>query len=235
MKKDKMLMYGVICVICIILFTVIFAQFKTIEESDITGIRTAREEELQTILSSMKTKYEELEGKYIDTQNKISEYEKMISSNEKSSILLEEELKQTEMLVGKTDVVGQGIIITLQDNDKRSIEPSDLRTLVNELKLAGAEAISINDKRIINMSHIVDVGGNIMIDDERISSPYVVKAIGDQTYLSSALSLKNSGFIDTLKKVGKTIEMKTDSKISISAYNSRKNQLTLKYAKEVEQ
>lgn len=235
MKKDKILMYCIICTICIILFAVIFAQYKTIEETDITGIRTAREEELQTILSSMKTKYDELEEKYIDTQNKISEYEKMTLSNEKSSLLLEEELKQTDMLVGKTDVVGQGIIIVLQNNEKRSIEPSDLRTLINELKLAGAEAISVNDKRIINMSHIVDVGGNIMIDDERISSPYTVKAIGDQTYLSSALSLKNSGFIDTLKKVEKTVEMKTDNKINISAYNSRKNQLTLKYAREVEE
>ena len=235
MKKNEIIIASVIGVVCIILFTVIFAQFRTVEETDITGIRTAREEELQTMLSSMKTKYEEIEEKINDTKGKILEYEKMISSNEKSSVTLEDELEQTNMLVGKTNVVGQGVEIVLQNNSERSIEASDLRTLVNELKLAGAEAISINDKRILNMSNIVDVGGNIMIDDDRITTPYIVKAIGNQTYLSSALSLKNSGFIDTAKKVGKTVDLKTDNKISILAYNSKKNQLTLKYAKEVEE
>ena len=235
MNKNKITMAIILGLVCIIFFTVIFAQYKSVEETDITGIKTAREEELKTMLSSMKTKYEEIEEKYIDTQNKIAEYERMISSNDDNTVLLEEELQQTNMLAGKTDVTGQGVIIVLQDNENRSIEPSDLRTLVNELKLAGAEAISINDKRILNMSHIVEAGGNILIDDDRISSPYIVKAIGDQTYLSSALSLKNSGFIDTYKKVGKTVDMKTDNKVSISAYNSKKNQQTFKYAKEVEQ
>lgn len=235
MNKNKITMAIILGIVCIIFFTVIFAQYKSVEETDITGIKTAREEELQTMLSSMKTKYEEIEEKYADTQNKIAEYEKMIASSDKDSELLIQELAQTDMLAGKTNVIGQGVIITLQDNQNKSIEPSDLRTLVNELKLAGAEAISINDKRILNMSHIVEAGGNILIDDDRISSPYVVKAIGDQTYLSSALSLKNSGFIDTYKKIGKTVDMKTDNRISISSYNSKKNQLSFKYAKEVEQ
>ena len=235
MKKDKIIMASVIGVICIILFTIIFAQYRIVEQTDITGIKAAREEELQTMLSSMKTKYEEMEEKLLDTQDKISEYEKIIDSSDKTSELIEKELEQTNMLVGKTNVVGEGVIITMKDNNNKSIEPSDLRTLVNELKLAGAEAISINDKRILNMSEIVEAGGYILIDEDRVSSPYTIKAIGDQTYLSSALSLKNSGFIDTYKKVGKTVEMKTDKRISISAYNSKKNQLTLKYAKGVEE
>ena len=235
MKKDKIIMASVIGGICIILFTIIFAQYRVIEQTDLTGIKAAREEELQTMLSSMKTKYEEMEEKLLDTQDKISEYEKIIDSSDKTSELIEKELEQTNMLVGKTNVVGEGVIITMKDNNNKSIEPSDLRTLVNELKLAGAEAISINDKRILNMSEIVEAGGYILIDEDRVSAPYTIKAIGDQTYLSSALSLKNSGFIDTYKKVGKTVEMKTDKKISISAYNSKKNQLTLKYAKGVEE
>ena len=235
MKKNEISMAFILGLVCIIFFAVIFAQYRSVEETDITGIRTAREEELQTILSSMKTKYEEMEQKYVETQNKISEYERMIATNDNNSELVQGELEQTDMLAGKTNVTGQGVIVVLQDNQERAIEPSDLRTLVNELKLAGAEAISINDKRILNMSHIVEAGGNILIDDDRVSSPYIVKAIGDQTYLSSALSLKNSGFIDMYKKVGKTVEMKTENKVTISAYNSRKNQLTFKYAKEVEQ
>ena len=139
------------------------------------------------------------------------------------------------MLVGKTNVQGEGIIITLKDNEEKSIEASDLRTLINELKLAGAEAISINDKRILNMTELVDVNGVILINEERIVSPYIVKAIGDQTYLSSAISLKTSGFIDSYTIMGKSVEMTKEKNINIMAYNGKKNQLQFKYAKEVEE
>ena len=233
--KNKTRMSIMIGFVCVILVGVMFAQFKTVEETDITGIEKAREEELQTMLSSWKTKYEEIEEKLQDTKIKISEYEQKINSREETSELLDEELEQTDLLVGKTNVIGEGVIITLQDNEEKSIIASDLRTLVNELKLAGAEAISINDKRVLNMTEIVDVNGRILINEDPTVSPFVVKAIGDQTYLSSALSLKNSGFIDSYTKLGKTVEMREEKNISILAYNGSKNQMQFRYAKEVEE
>ena len=232
--KNKTRMSIMIGFVCVILVGVMFAQFKTVEETDITGIEKAREEELQTMLSSLKTKYEEIEEKLQDTKTKISEYEQKINSREETAELLEEELEQTNLLVGKTNVIGDGVIITLQDNEEKSIVASDLRTLINELKLAGAEAISINDKRVLNMTEIVDVNGRILINEDHTVSPFVVKAIGDQTYLSSALSLKNSGFIDSYTKLGRTVEMREEKNISILAYNGSKNQMQFRYAKEVE-
>ena len=233
--KNKTIMSVIIGLVCVILVAVIFVQFKTVEETDITGIETAREEELQTMLTGWKTKYEEIEEKLLDTKNKIAEYEQTINSREETSKLLDKELEQTNLLVGKTNVIGEGVIITLQDNEEKSIIASDLRTLVNELKLAGAEAISINDKRILNMTEIVDVNGRILINEDPTVSSFVVKAIGDQTYLSSALSLKNSGFVDTYTKLGKTVEMREEKNISILAYSGSKNQMQFKYAKEVEE
>ena len=235
MNQNKIILSVIIGIVCIIFVCVMFMQLKIVEETDITGIETAREEELQDMLSSFKTKYEEVETKFIETQEKIQEYQQKLDSNEQASELLEKELKQTNLLVGKTNVVGEGVIVTLSDNENKSIEATDLRYLINELKLAGAEAISINEQRILNMTEIVDVNPYILINDERIVSPYVVKAIGNQTYLSSALSLKNSGFIDSYNKNGKTVEMKQEKNINIQAYNSKKNQLQLRYAKEVEE
>lgn len=235
MNKNKIIMAISIGVLCIILVSVMFAQFKTVEETDITGIEQARESELQTMLASWKTKYEEVEEKLTDTQNKIAEYQQKLDSNEQASELIDEELEQTNLLVGKTTVTGEGVIITLEDNDEKTILDSDLRTLVNELKLAGAEAISINNERILNMTEIVDVNDFILINENRIVSPYVVKAIGNQTYLSSALSLKVSGFIDSYQKLGKTVKMTKEKNIKIEAYNGRKNLMELNYAKEEEE
>lgn len=235
MKRNEIIMSIIMGSVCIILVAVMFAQFKTVEETDITGIETAREEELKTMLSSWKTKYQEIEEKLEDTKTKIAEYQQKIDSNEQASELLDKELEQTNILVGKTNVIGEGIIVTLTDNDEKTITASDLRTLINELKNAGAEAISINDKRVTNMTYFTDVNGHIIIDDDSIASPYVVKAIGDQTYLSSALSLKNSGFVDNYNQLGKTVEIRKERNITILAYNSRKNQFQLRYAKEVEE
>ena len=223
----------IIGLICAILIAVMFAQFKIVEETDITGIATAREEELQAMLSGWKTKYEEIEEKLIETNGKIDEYKETINTDREAEEVLQQELAQTNMLVGKTNVSGGGVVVTLSDNGEKSIEASDLRTLINELKLAGAEAISINDKRILNMTEIVDVGERILINEERVVSPYVVKAIGDETYLSSALSLKTSGFIDSYQKLGKSVDMRKERNISIGAYNSNKRLMELRYAEEV--
>ena len=234
MGKERKVMAITIFLVCILLVAVTFAQFRTIEETDITGIQTAREEELRTMIASWKTKYEETTAKLEEINEKILEYNDAKVSDVQASTLLEEELKQTNMLVGKTDVTGEGIIITLADNNEKQIEDTDLLYLLNELKLAGAEAISINDVRIVNMTEIVEVNDTILINEQRVTSPYIVKAIGDQTYLSSALSLKNSGFLDKYSNLGKTVSMTLEKNIKILAYNSNNNLMELKYSKEVE-
>ena len=232
MKKEKNIIIISIMLVCIILTAVILVQFKAVEETDITGIKTAQESELKTMLSSWKTKYEEAAEKLAETEQKSQEYEAKMSSDEEAEELLDEELMQTNILAGKTDVSGQGVIVTLSDNNEKEIVSDDLIRLVNELRLAGAEAISINDKRVLNTTEIVDVNGNILVNTERVATPYIVKAIGNQTYLSSALSLKNSGFIDTCTNEGKTVEMKQENNVKILAYNGERQ---MKYAKEVEE
>ena len=235
MKKEKKVMAITIGLVCVLLLAVMFAQFRTIEKTDIAGIETAREEELRTMISTWKTRYEETYEKTQETIKKIEEYKNTNKSVQETERLLDNDLKQTNMLVGKTDVEGEGVIITLSDNENRSIEDTDLIYLMNELKLAGAEAISINEKRIVNMTEIVLVNDTILINGERVASPYIVKAIGDEKYLSSALSVKNSGYIDKYKNSGKTVSMTSEKNIKIPAYNGANNLMKLKYIREVEE
>lgn len=234
MKNDKIFISIIIGITCAILMTVMFAQFKTIEETDITGIETAREEELRTMISSWKSKYEETTEKLNETNKKIEEYNQKVLSSQETSELLEQELLQTNKLVGKTEVNGEGVIITLSDNEETTIFSTDILKLINELRLAGAEAISVNDVRVIAMTDIVEVNDTILVNEERIVSPYVVKAIGNQTYLSSALSLKNSGFIDMYTSSGKTVKMTLEKNIKILPYSSQNNLMQFRYAKEAE-
>ena len=234
MSREKKVMAIVIGLVCVLLVAVMCAQFRTIENTDITGIQTAREEELRTMIASWKTKYEETEKKIVETNQKISEYKNTTESVDDTDDLLDVELEQSNKLVGKTDVTGDGVIVTLKDNNSKQIEDIDLLYLLNELRLAGAEAISINEKRIVNMSDIVMVNDIMLINGERVTTPYIVKAIGDQKYLSSSLSMKNSGYIDKYTSSGKSVSMEQEKNIKIPAYNNANNLMEFKYMKEVE-
>lgn len=221
--------------VAIVLISVMFMQFKVIEITDINELETMREADLRTMISSWKTNYEDVSQKLADNKAKINEYEQKIENNQEASELLEKEWEQSNMLVGKTDVSGEGVIITLTDTDENSIEATDLIELVNELHYAGAEAISINDQRIISMTDIVNIASGstyfIKVNEARIQSPYIVKAIGDQKYLSSSLNFKNSGFIDKYKNTGKDVKLQEQKNIQIPRYEP---EMEIKYMKEGE-
>lgn len=219
MKKGKIIVTITIAIACFILAMVMCMQFKIVKETDITSIETMREEELRSELANWKQLYKEAEEQYNEKVAKLSEYREKQQSTEESSKLVEKELAQTNMYLGKTDVEGQGIIITLNDMDEDSISAEDLLLIVDYLKLAGAEAISINGERIINMSDIVYIGNSIIfVNQQRILSPYIIQAIGDPTKLESTL-LGNGGYVELLRNIGFDINIEKDNKIIIKKYN----------------
>lgn len=224
MKKGKITITITIGMMCLILTMVIFIQFKTINQTDITSLENMREDELRTEISNFKKKIEEIRKQIQDTNTKIAEYEETISGNKEASEVLMKELEEQNNLLGKTDVKGNGIVITLTDKNGEKITAEDLRLLLNELKLAGAEAISINDQRIVYDSYIVDIGDTfIRVNGVRIVSPYEVKAIGNQTYLESELSTKQYGFIDSKKTEGKEVSLSRKDNILIKKYSGNLN------------
>ncbi len=213
---------------CFALSLVMFMQFKVVEQTDITSIETMRETELRTELSNWKQKYEEVNKKYEETSKIIEEYKQKKESNNETSTLLQEELNQINMLLGKTNVQGEGITITLIDTNDKKFKANNLLILVNYLKLAGAEAISINEERIINMSDIVDIAELfVKVNGQRMYTPYVIKAIGNQTYLESGL-IGNGGYVDDLKKDGYNVEIQKNKKVKINKYNDDINSKYMK-------
>lgn len=230
--KGKVTMTISVGCTALILTMVMFTQFKTVDETDITAIETMRETELRTELASWKEQYEELEKKIEDRENKINEYKQELENDKNESTLLESEVKEAEAYLGYTSLKGQGIIVTLKDNEFKNIDYEDLLRLVNELNIAGAEAISINDERIVSMSEITLINNRIVVvNANRISGPYIVKAIGDKKYLESALTIKG-GYIDEIKVSEKDIEYETSDNIIIPAYNKKDAKINFEYAKE---
>ena len=218
MKKGKITITITIGLVMLILTAVMFIQFKTVKQTDFTSLENMREDELRTGITNFKQKTEETNKRLEEVNAKISEYEQTIESNTEASEVLAKELEQ-----------GEGVVITLTDTRNQRIWSEDLRLLVNELKEAGAEAISINDQRIVYDTYIVDISNtHIRINgQEMIVSPYVVKAIGNPTYLESGLSKKQYGYIDTKLAEGKDVTLKREKNIEIKKYEGN---LSMEYA-----
>lgn len=226
MKKGKKVMVITIGIMSLILVCTIFMQFKVVNETDIAQIENMREDELKKAVTDWKEKYEDAFEKLKDTNQKIMEYQEKLQNNAETKELVERELKEAETNFGLTDVTGEGLIITLEDNEEKSYIASDILDLINELRLAGAEAISINGERITNITDIVDISTRfIKVNSTGLSSPYTIKAIGDKTYLKSTLTIKN-GYYDLKNKEGYSIAIQEKSNIKINQYSK---EITLRY------
>ena len=228
-KKGKITVIITMIVVCFALTLVMSMQFKIVNQTDITSIENMREAELRTELANWKSKYEETNQKYEETIKKIEEYKTTSQSNEETGKLVDEELEQVNLSLGKTDVQGQGIEVTLRETDNEEIariNGDDLIVIVNALKLAGAEAISINDERIINMSDIADINETfIKVNGKRILAPYIIKAIGNSSHLETAL-IGNGGHVDEMKKIGQNVSIDKLNRVKILKYNE---DIKLKY------
>lgn len=222
-------------IIALLLVASMFIQFRTVDESKEIDLEGMREDELKTQIASYKSKYEETMEQYELNKNKIDEYTTAMNEDKETTAILDEELQRAKNLMGLTDVTGEGVIVTLTDTEDAlyTYTADDLIQLINELKYAGAEAISINDNRIINLTDIATLTNNLIVmngGNVRLYSPYVIKAIGDKTYLLSTLSVKNSGYIDQMKANGMKIEVEQKNNIEIKAYNG---EIETNYMKEV--
>lgn len=228
-KKEKIPMYITLCVIGVILTSVIFVQFKTIGQTDISELQSMSDNELKTDIADLKAKYDEGVKAIADTNKSIAEYQSQISSGKSASALLQQELKKSNDLTGKNAAAGPGVVVTLADSSKK-IKAFDILDLINDLKGAGAEAISVNDQRIVYNSYIVDIdNGFISVGGGRLISPYIVKAIGDANAIYTTLSDKQYGYIDTETSAGKSAALQKQDNINIPAYVGS---LDFNYAKE---
>ncbi len=240
MKKGKISMTITIGIVCFLLVMIIFMQFKVVRETEETNIDTMQEAELRQELANWKTKYEEAKEKYDETISTLNSYKEESTSDSQTKATLEAELENLEMALGKTDVEGEGVIITFSEKteeeleEEEQIEPiraEDLIYIVNYLKDAGAEAISINEERIVNTTDIADVGESIKINSKYLrTSTYTIKAIGNSAYLESSLFGKG-GYVELLNTSGIKSEIERQNRVQISKFDG---DFEINYMQEVE-
>lgn len=233
----------VLGIMCALLVFGIFMQVKTIEDTTTVISQTIEDNELRDEVLKAKEKYEVLYREYENQENEIEKIRKKVSESDSSLSEKEKRVNENNKLLGYTDVKGNGVVIVLADNTGILNDTSamatdiseyvlhyiDLIQVVNALKNAGAEHISINGQRIVSTTEIVCIGNVISINGEKVANPFKIKAIGDQEKLYGGVTMLG-GYVGILQKYGLVKSIEKQENIEIPKYIGTYN---MKYMKKV--
>ena len=217
----------------IILF-IIFALFGSVAtiqiRSTVVASRQSREAldpgQLKAQLDNRIKTGEAFKAQITELENKKESFLKSVPDNT-INISKNQELERLKEMSGLTDVTGKGVVVILNDAEKVSedenvmdyiIHDEDVYNVINELRAAGAQAISINNERIIATSEVRCAGPTIKINNNRYAVPYEIKAIGDSDVLYD--NLKDSNIVNYMKEYRKRVDIQKDDNIIIPAFKN---------------
>ena len=137
----------------------------------------------------LQAQQDQLKDRILELRGQIQDLEQQGQGN---AALVEEtnrELDEARMAAGLVALKGSGLVLQLQDStnpvqpgDNQSdylVSANDVRVLVQELWLAGAEAVAVNGERVTASTAILDIGGSVLVNSAYLAPPYQVSAIGD--------------------------------------------------------
>jgi uncharacterized protein YlxW (UPF0749 family) len=151
----------------------------------------------------------DLTKKIADLQKRLSDYQKAAADENGNAKLLSADLQKANLLAGLVAVSGSGVVVTLKDSKNLPPKPSDMSqeayvelcrpylihdqdiaAVINELRAAGAEAIAVNDQRVVATTAVRCVGPTVMVNNTPTNgSPVKIKAIGEPDTLQSSLMM----------------------------------------------
>ncbi|MFD9565169.1 DUF881 domain-containing protein [Streptomyces sp. NPDC059994] len=188
--------------------------------SDNSALRGARQEDLVRILDELDSRTKRLEDEKQRLEGQRTELE--TSSNQAAEArkqTLEKE-RQLGILAGTVAAQGPGITLTITDS-KKAVEADKLLDTIQELRAAGAEAIQVNDVRVVANTYFSDADGGIEVDGRKVTAPYVFKVIGKPQDLEPALNIPG-GVVQTLEKEQATATVVRSGKIVVDALRPAK-------------
>ncbi len=233
--KKEYVWIGIVGVLFGFLVALQYKYYNTYYLSDSTQY-----EKMMTELSVLRKEKKALQEEIVVLQDKLDGISN--SASQESALVknLTDDLNRVKSYLGLTTLTGPGIVITIDDvpqdavgfgNDKNlAYDYRLILDLINELHASGAEAVSINGQRIINYSEIRLVGRQLNVNFVPLTTPYVVKVIGDYDTLNGAITQK-FGIIPHIRESGYYAEVRVAETIEVPAYSGI---IKFDYAKVVE-
>jgi uncharacterized protein YlxW (UPF0749 family) len=236
MKKKRDI---ALTLICVLLGFIIALQLRSVTKNNVLqSTENLRADEIQVILNEERARNDTLNQQLQEYKTNLEQYRKEASQSGDYTSVLTKQLEAAEILSGQIAVEGTGVIVTMQESNRVTsenpmndvIHDDDILRVINELRGAGAEALSINDERILSISEIRCAGATVSVNNNRYGVPFVIKAIGDPKTLEAALMMRH-GTVEVLDSWGIDVTVVKSNRIKINAYSGA---TSFKYAVPVQ-
>ena len=136
----------------------------------------------------LQSQQEQLKSRVLALRAGIQDLQQKSKGSATSVRELNDSLAEARLEGGLVTLQGSGVVIQLQDSTDQVqvgdnatdylVNAADIRAVVEELWLAGAEAMAINGERVTAGTAILDIGGSVLVNSAYLAPPYQVSAIG---------------------------------------------------------
>ena len=198
-------------VVCILLGIMLSLQYKSVNyNQSMSSLENKRLEELKEDLIKLQNQKNELQDRLLKLEEENQTYAKVKAGDSEAVQQIQNNLTKARIFAGLETVKGAGVAVTLENNEFIHVMDYDILNIVNELRASGAQAISVNDERVVAMTEIREAGPYVVINGKQFKAPFVIKAIADPDDLERSLTLMG-GVVENL--------MEEQLKVSIKKYD----------------
>ena len=196
-----------------------------------SAYETMSEEELTRLISETSNQIQQQEQRRDELQKQLNSLQEASDKQQEAQRIAEQNEQTSGILSGRLPAEGEGVTIRVTHGSIEAVDAATMFSLIEELRNAGAEVIAINDVRVITQTYIADGEDGLICDGQTLSSPYVIKAIGDSQNLQNAVNIAG-GVGSRLKvKFGADVDVTSSDLVKIDEVASVPQ---YRYAKTVE-
>ena len=175
-----------------------------------------RPEDLTRILADLGEEADQLTRQVADLRIKLSRYRSAAGSSELALRDARRTLDDLRVLAGIVPVRGPGVVISIEDPDS-DVGWEAILDLVQELRDAGAEAIAIDDVRVIASTWFGPADGGLAVEGQSVASPYEFAAIGPPEELAEAMLLPGGPLTVIEAGAGVGVDLRTADDLLLPA------------------
>lgn len=205
----------------------------------VTAISTGRAErarqeprraQLIDLIGARQADVDDLDGAVEELRTQVAGVQAEVSQQNAAERQVSQRISALAEQAGTVALEGPGLVVRLSPSDREPPSPeeagayqihdTDVQLVVNALFAAGAEAVAINDSRLVATTPIRAAGDTIVVNFRPLSPPFEVRAIGAdrRRFLSSQIARRFDRWTGLF---GLGFDVAEDDRLTVPAYTGR--------------
>ncbi len=189
-----------------------FAGVVQVNQAQSDGLASLRQGDLVRLLDEVSQRTEALESERQELQEQLTLLQESSSAAQAAAEANREAALTQGILSGRIAARGPGVTLTIDG----PVTAAAMVNVLQEFRNAGAEAMSINDVRVVLTTSFAESATGLVVDHTELSEPYIWRAIGDPSTLQPALEIPG-GALATLRNLGAEVRLTAVDELNVTA------------------